>query len=108
MTAAKLASVPDDQPDPHEPKKKKNLAVTPQEAEAVDGYVTVEQCGVTLQIPGYGKITLAAMDAFRAGDNYEGTKQMVGEEQWKLLTEAGATMDDLNDLGKKIKEVTGN
>lgn len=85
---------------PVKPKKKASVAA--REAEADDGYLNVEQCGVKLRIPIAGKIPLAAIDLFRVGDNYGGTKAMVGEEQWKLLVAAGATSDDLDELGKKL------
>lgn len=78
-----------------------------QEAEAEDGFVTLEQRGIKLRIPVRGKVPIAAVDAFRAGDNYEGTKQMIGAEQWKLLSDAGLTMDDLDELGEKLNEVSG-
>lgn len=108
MTAsAKVISIPDHEPEDHKPKKK-NLAVTPREAEAADGFVTIEHCGITLRIPVGGKIPITAVDAFRAGDNYEGTKLMIGEKQWKLLSDAGMTMDDLDELGKKLREASGN
>jgi hypothetical protein len=93
------------------PKKKNLAAVPPAEAEAkaeTDGYFTIEHCGITLRVPSYGEITIPAMDLFRKGDNYGGTQEMLGEEQWKLLHDARLTMNQLDDLGGKMKEVTGN
>jgi hypothetical protein len=92
---------------PQDQKKKKGSAAA-QEAEADDGFVTIEQCGVTLRVGVAGKMPIAAMDAFRVGDNYEGTKLMLGAEQWKLLSDAGMTVDDLDDLGKKLEDAWGN
>lgn len=93
---------------PTAPKPRKKLSVAAREAEAEDGFVIVEQCGVTLRVPGGGKIPVAAMDEFRRGDNYEGTKQLIGDDQWELLKDAGMTMDDLEELGAKLKEAWGN
>lgn len=90
------------------PKPKKKASVAAQEAEADDGFVTVEHCGVALRIPVGGKLPVAAIDAFRAGDNYEGTKQMVGEKQWKTLRDAGMTLEQLQKLIKKLEEFSGN
>jgi hypothetical protein len=103
---AHIAPVPE--PQDHKPKKKRSIAAEAREAEAGDGFVVVEQCGVTLRIPVSGKVPLAAIDAFRDGDNYAGTKIMLGDEQWKALTAAGATMDDLDALGAKLMEAAGN
>jgi hypothetical protein len=83
-------------------------SVAAREAEADDGYVYLEQCGVKLRVPVGGKVTIAAIDAFRMGDNYEGTKRLLGEEQWQRLSDAGVTADDLDELGNKLKEARGN
>jgi len=95
-------------PEPEPKRKKKSAVVAAQEAEADDGFVTLEQCGISLRVPVRGKVPVAAVDAFREGDNYEGTKQMLGAEQWKRLSDAGLTMDDLDEIGKKLQEATGN
>lgn len=101
MTAArKLAAAPKP--------RKASAAAAARQAEAEDGYVEVVQCGVKLRIPIDGKVPVAAIDAFRDGDDYEGTKQMIGAKQWKLLSDAGMTRDDLNDLGKKLQAALGN
>jgi hypothetical protein len=83
-------------------------ATAAREGEAEDGFVRIEQCGVSLRIPVKGKIPLSAIDLFREGDNYGGTKEMVGAEQWKKLVAAGATNDDLDELGKKLADASGN
>jgi hypothetical protein len=109
VTAANVSHLPAPEPKPErKPKKKASPVVAAQEAEADDGFVTVELRGVALRIPVRGKVPIAAVDAFRAGDNYEGTKQMIGEEQWKRLSDAGFTMDDIDELGDKLNEATGN
>lgn len=93
------------------PQKRAPQKISPaaaREAEAEDGYVTVEHCGVDLRVPVRGKIPVAATDAFRSGDNYAGTKHMLGEEQWQKLSDAGMTMDGLDELGGKIRAALGN
>lgn len=103
MTAAarKLAAAP-------KPRKGSSASAAAREAEAENGFVTIKQCGVTLRIPTHGKVPVAAIDAFRDGDNYEGTKQMIGLDQWKKLSDAGMTRDDLEELGTKLGEALGN
>jgi hypothetical protein len=90
------------------PKKRASASAVARQAEAQDGYVTIEQCGVPLAIPIRGKIPVAATDAFRAGDSYEGTKQIIGAQQWQRLSDAGMTMDGLEELAAKLKEALGN
>lgn len=90
------------------PRKKASPSAVARQAEAEDGYVTVEHRGMTLRLPIGGKVPLAAIDAFRDGDNYGGTKEMLGAEQWKLLRDAGMTMDDLDELGEKLEAASGN
>lgn len=106
MTAANVAHLPE--PKPQRKTKKKKASVAAQEAEADDGFVTLEQCGVTLRIPVGGKTPLAAIDAYLVGDEYEGNKALLGEKQWAALCAAGATMDDLDEVGTKLKEASGN
>lgn len=89
-------------------KKAAPASVAARQAEAEDGFVTVEHCGVTLKVPVAGKVPVAAIDLFRDGDNYGGTKLMIGAEQWQKLSDAGMTRDDLNELGKKITKTQGN
>lgn len=87
-----------------EPKKpKKSSAARAREAEAADDFVVIEQCGVRLRVPVHN-VPLAAMDAARAGDDYGSTKALLGEEQWRALSDAGAGSRDLRELGKKITE----
>lgn len=94
------------------PKPRKRAAakvsVAAREAEADDGFVALEQCGVKLRIPVGKKVPISAIDAFRDGDNYEGTKQMLGAKQWQALSDAGMNGDDLDELGGKLSEATGN
>lgn len=90
------------------PKPRKKVAAAAREAEADDGFVQLQQCGVKLRIPVGKKVPVAAIDAFRDGDSYEGTKQMLGKDQWQALSDAGMNGDDLDELGAKLSEATGN
>jgi hypothetical protein len=87
-------------------KPRKSAAAKAREAEAADDFVVIEQRGVKLRIP-VGNIPIAAIDAARAGDNYGCTKALLGEEQWKALTAAGAGSRDIDELGEKLAEATG-
>lgn len=87
----------------------RKAAAEAQEAEATgDGHVELEHRGVKLRVPVGRKISLAAMDAFRAGDNYEGTKQMLGADQWQRLCDAGTTVEELDEIGERLNELQGN
>lgn len=108
MTAAKVTQLPAPEPDPPKKKPKKAAAVEAQEAEADDGFVTIEQRGIKLRVPVGGKLPIAAVDKFRIGDNYGGTREMLGPEQWKKLSDAGLTLDELDELGNKVQELLGN
>jgi len=87
-------------------KPRKSPAAKAREAEAADDFVVIEQCGLKLRIP-VGNIPIAAIDAALDGDNYACTKALLGEEQWKALTAAGAGSRDIDELGKKLTEATG-
>lgn len=91
-----------------EPKPKKKASVAAREAEAGDGYVTVTQCGVELKIPVAGKIPLKAFIAFSGGDNIEGTKLLLGPEQWNAFLEKDPTLDDFEAIGNQLQESAGN
>jgi hypothetical protein len=88
--------------------KKVSASEVARQAEVVDDVVIVEQCGVKLRIPIAGKTPIAALDAYLVGDEYRGNKALLGAEQWQALIDAGATMDDLDEIGNKIKEAAGN
>lgn len=104
MTAANVSHLPD----PPQPKPKKKASVAAREAEAGDGYVTIEQCGVKLKFPVAGNIPLKAFIAFGEGDNLEGTKLLLGPEQWNKFLEKDPTLDDFEEIGKKLQESSGN
>lgn len=90
------------------PKPKKKASVEAREAEADDGYVTVEQCGVTLRIPVGGKVPYKARRAFLRGDNDLGNELLFGTEQWEALMDKNPTVDDMNEIGTKLEEALGN
>lgn len=105
MTAAKVSELP--VPKKRQPRKRAAVAAA-QEADATDGFATVEHRGFKLRVPVGKQLPVAAIDAFRAGDNYAGTKIMLGPEQWKKLSDAGMTLGELDELGKKLDEFSGN
>lgn len=112
MTAAKVSRIPANAPKPQDRKPRtapaQKAAAKALEAEAVDGYVTVEQCGVTLRIPIAGKVPLAAYIAFDKGDELGGTELLLGPEQWKAFLEKDPTLDDFAEVGKQLEALTGN
>lgn len=102
MTAANVSHIPE--PQDRKPKKKDAA----REAEAEDGYVTVEQCGLQLKIPVRGKVPLAAYIAFTEGNNIAGTKLLLGSEQWDAFLEKNPTIDDFEAIGDQLQEISGN
>lgn len=78
------------------------------QAEAEDGFVIVEQCGMALNIPIGGKVPLEAFIAFKAGDEIGGTELLLGEEQWAEFLKRKPTLDDFNDIGRALNEAAGN
>ena len=90
---------------PRKPRQKTSAA---REAEAEDGFVTIEQCGVTLRVPIKGKVPLKACMAFRNGDEYGGTELLLGSEQWAAFLEKDPTLDDFAAIGAQIEELAGN
>lgn len=102
MTAANVSQFPE----PKKPKKKPSVEA--REAEAADGFVAIEQCGVTLKFPVGTKIPLKAFIAFGEGDNIEGTKLLLGAEQWNAFLEKDPTIEDFEAIGNKLQESSGN
>lgn len=118
MTAAaesNVSRIPANAPEPQDRKQKKTPAekavsktFKAVQAEAEDGYVTVEQCGVELRIPIAGKVPLAAYVAFSKGDELGGTELLLGKEQWEAFLEKDPTLDDFAEVGKQLEALTGN
>jgi hypothetical protein len=107
VTASNVARLPAPEPKP-ERKPKKKPSVAAREAEADDGYVTVEQCGVKLKFPVGGKISLKAFIAFSEGDNIKGTQLLLGPEQWNAFLEKDPTLEDFEAIGNQLQESAGN
>lgn len=96
-----------------ERKKKKSPVSAAQEAEAGDGYVTVEQCGVKLRIGIGGQMPAGVVDIVVDGTNdphskWKAVREWVGDEQWKQLKAAGMTQNDVEELDRKLGEASGN
>lgn len=107
-----VSRLPDNAPEPqdHKPKRtpEQKAAAKALQAEAEDGYITVEQCGMTLRIPIAGKVPLAAYEAFDEGKELKGTKLLFGEEQWAEFLTKNPTLDDFAEVGKKMGDLAGN
>lgn len=102
MTAEPLRAIPDTA---IQPKPKKSAARV---AEADDGYITIEQCGVTLHLPVKGKVPLRAYLLYLDGQEFKGTEALLGPEQWAEFLAANPTLDDYSAVAEKIKEAAGN
>lgn len=87
---------------------KKAAAAKAREAEAGDGYLAVEQNGVELRFPVAGKVPLKAYIAFRDGDDIEGTKLLLGPDQWAAFLDSDPTIDDFEAIGNKLQALSGN
>ncbi|QFG10033.1 tail assembly chaperone [Mycobacterium phage IdentityCrisis] len=105
MTTTPRKRVPATAPKPQDHKAKKSAEARQAEA---DGFVTIEQCGVTLQIPVGGKVPLKAYMAFKNGDEIAGTELLLGPEQWASFLEKDPTVDDFAAIGEKLEELVGN
>lgn len=85
----------------------------------VDGYATVEQCGVELTIPLGANIPLEMIEIIAAetetpqGDFDEwvaemaATKALIGPDQWEKFKAARPTLKDFRELSGKISALTG-
>lgn len=101
-------------PKPQGQKQKKKGSVAAREAEADDGFVTVEHCGVTLRIGVGDKMPAGVVDAYLDGGeatpetNWKALREWVGDEQWNQLKTAGMTRGDVAELDRKLGELSGN
>jgi hypothetical protein len=79
------------------PKKpRKSAAAKAREAEAAGDFLFKRYAASRLRIP-IRNIPIGAMDAARAGaDSYDILKEMLGEEQWKALSNARAGSRDID------------
>lgn len=103
-TPASRKRVPTSAPKPQDHKPKQSA----REAEAGDGYLTHVQCGIELHIPLGGEIPLKSYMAFKDGDEIEGTRLLLGDEQWEKFLAADPTMLDFAAIGTKMQEASGN
>lgn len=99
-------------PKPPDQKKKKG-SVAARQAEADDGFVTVEHCGVTLRVGVGDKMPAGVVDAYIDGEgtpetNWKALREWVGDEQWNQLKAAGMTRGDVAELDRKFGELSGN
>lgn len=97
--------VPATAPKPQDRKPKKSAEARQAEA---DGFVTIEQCGVTLKIPLAGKVPLKAYMAFKKGDELAGTELLLGEKQWAAFLEKNPIVEDFAEIGEKLTDLMGN
>jgi hypothetical protein len=98
----------DDEPPQLQEHKKRRTSAQARRAEAEDGHVTIEQCGVTLHVPVKGKVPLKAYMAFKAGDELGGTEALLGAEQWEAFLAKDPTVDDFTAIGDQLTELLGN
>lgn len=97
--------VPATAPKPQDRNPKKSAEARQAEA---DGFVAIEQCGVTLKIPIAGKVPLKAYMAFKNNDELRGTELLLGEKQWAAFLEKNPTVDDFAEIGEKLTDLMGN
>lgn len=96
----------------------KKAATEARKAEAGDGFVTIEQCGVTLRIPVGEDMPLAVFEELGKPDpqneldkrlqDIAVTRALLGPEQWQAFTAAQPLARDYNQLSDKINGILGN
>lgn len=101
-----MSRIPAHAPKPQDRKPKKRKKAV--HAEAVDGYLSITVAGVDLRIPIKGKMPVKAAIKFSRGDEFGGSEELMGTEQWERFLDADPTVDDYNVLSEAIKEATGN
>ena len=90
-------------------------------AEAVDGFVDIEQNGVALSIPFGDSVPLEVIEVLvnqAATEPQSGaeeivneaavTKALVGPEQWAAFMATRPTLRDYRELSEKIRGLSGN
>lgn len=100
-----MSAVPDDASKPQDHKKKKSAVARQAE---VDGFIEIEQCGLTLRIPVGKKVPLTAYMAFKDDDDMRGAELLIGAEQWAAFLEKNPTVGDFAEIGEKLEEALGN
>jgi hypothetical protein len=109
MTAAPRKSaprkaIPANAPKPQDHKAKKSAAIRQAEA---DGYVDIEQNGITLRIPFGDAVPLEAYMKLKDGDELGGTEMLLGSEQWAAFLATSPTVGDFAAIGAKLLELSG-
>lgn len=89
-------------------KKSAATSTAAREAEASDGFVIIEQCGLKLKLPILGKVPLDAYIALKNGDELKGTELLMGPDQWAAFLEKKPTVGDFAAIGDKLQELAGN
>jgi hypothetical protein len=97
---------------PQDRKPRKPTKAEAQAAEAVDGFVTVEQCGMKFQIPTTQESLSAelALDIMLGASDEKTLVNLIGEDKLRAFV----TMDpkpsagDLIELFEKVKDTQGN
>lgn len=100
-----MAEIPESAPAPQDHKKKKSADARKAEA---DGFIDIEQCGITLRIPLGEKVPLTAYMAFKNDDEMRGTELLLGAEQWAAFLATNPTVGDFAEIGKKLTDALGN
>ncbi|MBL3743451.1 Uncharacterised protein [Mycobacteroides abscessus subsp. abscessus] len=107
-------AIPANAPKP-DPKK----SAQARQAEAVDGFVTVEQCGVTFRIGLGENMPFEVVEEMTARPEPQSkdeqrrydlavTKALLGPEQWEAFRAARPLVRDYNELNDKITDLMGN
>ncbi|WP_396902451.1 adenylosuccinate synthase [Mycolicibacterium sp.] len=98
----------------------KKAATEARKAEAGDGFVTIEHCGLQLRIPVGDNVPLDLMEEIDAPEpespteaderrrDIALTKALLGPEQWTAFKATQPTWRDYRELGTKISEISGN
>jgi len=100
-----MPAVPDGAPKPKDHPKKKSANARKAEA---DGFLDIEQNGITLRVPLGRSVPLDAYEAFTEGKEMLGTKLLLGEEQWNAFKATNPTVGDFEQIGLKLNEALGN
>jgi hypothetical protein len=61
-----------------------------------------------LRVPVLGKVPLRAVIAFKRGDEFAGTEELLGPEQWAAFMEKNPTVDDFAAIGEQLNDILGN
>lgn len=105
MTTTPRKRVPASAPKPQDRRPKKSTEARQAEA---DGFVNIEQCGITLRIPIGDNVPLTAYMAFKNDDELRGTELLLGPDQWAAFLKKNPTVGDFAEIGTKLNDLLGN